>query len=382
MSTIGIEIVSREPDLSQYREVWEEIYSGSGREPSTSFEWCDALTRSHVEPGDRFVLLKLTRGSRVTGFLPLVARRVKVLGCPAVLLTPLADLYNTHGDVLTTEMNAETMTAVVSALVRLDEKWDVFRMSNLLDDHPLVASVEAYARDPRPMRNVRPGYGSYFLSLPDSFDAYLSGRSAKFRNYLKRCAKKLESQGAVRVVDCSAPADVPAGFDMLLAIERASWKHAHGTAISAVARQTRFYRDLCEGAAARGRLHLQVLTLAGEPVAYNLGYLANRRYAYLKTSYDERSKPLGVATYLRAQTISSLIGRGVTDVDFPAEPYEWERQWTETVRWHRGVTLYRSTVVGTALGCIDRLRMRRRTSGRIEHVDPRALGAARHVTAS
>ena len=327
------------------------------------------------------MLLQLTRGSQVSGFLPLVARRVKVLGCPATVLTPLADLNNTHGDVLTREMNGETMTAIVSALVRLDEKWDLFRMSNVLDGHPLVASVEGYARDPRPMRNVRPGYGSYFLSLPGSFDEYLAGRSAKFRNYLKRCAKKLESQGEVRVLDCSAPVDVPAGFEMLLAIERASWKQAHGTAITSVARQERFYRELCEGAAARGRLHLQVLTIGAEPAAYNLGYLQNRRYAYLKTSYDERSKPLGAATYLRAQTIANLIERGVTDVDFPAEPYEWERQWTETVRWHRVVTLYRSTVVGTALGCIDRLRPRKGAPNQIAHVDPRALGAARHVTA-
>ena len=361
--------------------MWEEIYSAAGKEPSTSFEWCDALTRSHVETGDRFVLLRLTRGSQVTGFLPLIVRRFKVLGCPASLLTPLADLNNTHSDVLTRDLNGETMTAIVSALVRLDEKWDVFRMSNVLDGHPLVASVEAYTRDPRPMCHVRPGYGSYFLSLPGSFEAYLSSRSAKFRNYLKRCSKKIESQARTHVVDCSAPADAAAGFEMLLAVERASWKQAHGTAISAVPRQMQFYRDLCDGAAARGRLHLQVLTIGGTPAAYNLGYLANHRYAYLKTSYDQRAKSLGVATYLRARTIASLIERGVTDVDFPAEPYEWERQWTETVRWHQVVTLYRSTVVGTALGCIDRLRAHRNTPRQIAHVDPRAHGAVRQVTA-
>jgi CelD/BcsL family acetyltransferase involved in cellulose biosynthesis len=124
-----------------------------------------------------------------------------------------------------------------------------------------------------------------------------------------------------------------------------------------------------------------VLTIGGAPAAYNLGFLADHRYAYLKTSYDERAKPLGVATYLRARTIASLIERGVTDVDFPAEPYEWERQWADTVRWHQVVTLYRSTVVGTALGCIDRLRPRRNAQKQIAHVDPRSLGAARQGTA-
>ena len=89
------------------------------------------------------------------------------------------------------------------------------------------------------------------------------------------------------------------------------------------------------------------------------------------------TKATGVATYLRARLIEALIERGVSRLDFPAEPYEWERQWTDTARWHKALTIYGPTAAGRVLAWIDYARHRR---GRTEddrraviHVDPRAL---------
>jgi CelD/BcsL family acetyltransferase involved in cellulose biosynthesis len=176
----------------------------------------------------------------------------------------------------------------------------------------------------------------------------------------------------VQVLDIRAPRDVDRGYDMLLEVERSSWKHAHGTAISAVPRQTGFYRDLCHGAAAQNRLHLQLLTVGGDPVAYNLGYVRDNRYYYLKTSYVDAYKRLHVSTCLRATLVKALIESGIREMDFPAEPYEWERQWTEQVRWHKVVSVYRPTLAGRALALAERLRHTFEPPRTIAHVDPRA----------
>jgi CelD/BcsL family acetyltransferase involved in cellulose biosynthesis len=219
---------------------------------------------------------------------------------------------------------------------------------------------------------VRDAYASYFLELPASFDEYLAARSGKFRNYLKRVERKISAETAVTVTDYVAADEVDRAYDMLLEIERASWKHQHGTAISAVPHQVGFYRDLCQGAAARGRLHLQVLSLGGRPAAYNLGYVHDSTYSYLKTSYREVWRQLGVATWLRAQLIRSLIERGLRFMDFPAEPYEWERQWTETVRWHKKVALFNATPVGVGLSLAERLRRDKTAERSVSHIDPRS----------
>jgi CelD/BcsL family acetyltransferase involved in cellulose biosynthesis len=370
---VRVEVVSREAVLSPHREVWECLYRSTTTEPSTAFEWADALTRSHLAPEDRFVLLRITRGQDVMGLVPLVSRRVVVLGYSVTLLSPLAEGRDTHSDLLAVGIDGEMVRALFSALTSLDIPWDVFRMSRLLTDHAILRHADDCLRGVAASSLTRTGDASYFLSLPATFDAYLAQRSAKFRNHLKRTERKMREHGAVDVVTITRPGDVPAAYEMLLGIERASWKQDHGTAISAVNRQARFYRELCEGAAAAGRLHLHFLTVSGQAAAYNLGLIANGCYSYLKTSYDEQFKPLGAATYLRARLVETLIRAGVHQLDFPAEPYEWERQWTDTVRWHQVLNVYRPTAAGRVLAWVDRLRHRSAGARNVEHADPRAV---------
>lgn len=375
-SDVHVSIVSRTPDLSPYRADWERLYRSTVCQPSTSFEWMEALTRSHLQPQDGFILLRIARGSEAIGFVPLVARRMRVFGCPVTLLSPLDENQGTHSDLLASEIDVEVARAFFTSLMQLDVRWDVFRMSRLLDDHALLQHADACLGPLPAAQQIRRGDASYFLELPATYAQYLAQRSQKFRNHLKRTERKVGELTDVQVVECSEREDVAGAYERMMRIERSSWKQAHGTAITAVVRQAGFYRDLCEGAAAAGRLHLQLLTVAGAPVAYNLGYIANDCYFYLKTSYDERYKPIGVATYLRARLVETLISRGTKALDFPAEPYEWERQWTATVRWHKVLTIYRHTAVGRGLSLVERLRHRTGERQGVSHADPRAHRAA------
>jgi hypothetical protein len=114
------------------------------------------------------------------------------------------------------------------------------------------------------------------------------------------------------------------------------------------------------------------MTIDGRPAAYNLGYVRDSTYSYLKTSFVEALKPLGVATYLRARLIRSLIERGLRVLDFPAAPHEWERQWTETVRWHKKLTVYRPTAPGIGLAIAQRLRHGTPRERLIRHLETRS----------
>jgi hypothetical protein len=42
--------------------------------------------------------------------------------------------------------------------------------------------------------------------------------------------------------------------------------------------------------------------------------------------------------------------------DFPGEPYEWEKQWTQELRWHRSLLLYNSTKRARLFAFLERLR--------------------------
>ncbi len=367
-------ILTDRPDISPFESEWERLFAAPGNEPSTSFEWTQALLRNRLLPDDRFFLAGVTRGSETVALLPLVVRSTRLFGGRLRVLLPLADLRNTHSDVLSNSMDQSVVSALMAAFYELPVRWDVFRLWNVLENDPLIAHFAGAVRH-RPLASLmRDSHASYFLDLPDSYDEYLAARSSKFRNYLRRTERKVATEADVRILDLASVDEVESGYEMLLEVERASWKHQHGTAISSAPHATGFFRDLCIGAAARGRLRLQVLNIGGRPVAYNLGYVHDSTYSYLKTSFAEDLKPLGIATFLRARLVRSLIENGLKVMDYPAQPHEWERQWTETVRWHKKLTLYRGTPPGLALSMVQHLRNRKPKPRLVRHLDTRTHG--------
>lgn len=275
------------------------------------------MATHHVRPDDRTFIVRLRRGAHAIGIVPLVARRLPLFGVDVMLLAPLSEQYNTHSDLLLEEDSEHAVAAFVRAIQGLPVSWDCFRMARLLDEGPVARALRGSFAHQELAHHEHDGLAAYELALPAAFADYLAQRSAKFRNHLKRTERKLRAAGELAVHTVASADQFQQGYDALLAVERASWKHQHGTAITAVPRQVGFYRDFGLEAFHAGRLDLQLLTLNGQPIAFNLGYLLGQRYHYLKTSYAAAFRQLSPATYLRACLIERLIGRGVTHFDFP-----------------------------------------------------------------
>lgn len=259
--------------LLAFRDQWNDLFQSRAHEPSTSFEWTIAMARNHVRPSDRCVVVQLHRDRRLHGLVPLVVRSVPLLGQPVTMLAPLSEEYNTHSDLLLRSTDADTMSAFLRALFELETHWDYFRMARLLEEGQTAAGLRAALATAGRAHQTWEGIAAYVLTMPASYDHYLTARSAKFRNHLKRSERKLTEAGAVAVAEVGSAVGVEAGLDALMQVERASWKHTHGSAISAIDHQSAFYRDFCLCAHAEGRLHLQWMTIDERPIAYNLGYL-------------------------------------------------------------------------------------------------------------
>ncbi len=380
-SAVTVNVSETFRDVAALRTQWEALFDAQSNEPSTSYDWTAAMIRHHLRPADRVFLVRLERDGTLVGIIPLVLRSFAVLGQNVTLLAPLSEDYNTHSDVLMRSLDDDLVQALVSTLFALNAQWDCFRMARLLADNPLVPALQRSLTTQRHAHALRDGLSAYVLDLPSTYDAYLAGRSAKFRNHLKRAEKKLTSSGQMGVHELTDVGQFEAAFEVVLQVERTSWKHSFGSAITAVPHQAGFYRDFGREALGAGRLHLQWMTLNSRPVAYNLGYLTRAGYHYLKTSYDNTYRSLGPATVLRARLIENLCARGIARMDFPGEPYEWESQWTDSVRRRVVLSIYPATIRGRLVKCVDDFRHRRRARGGAMHVDPRGIrhGAVKAV---
>jgi CelD/BcsL family acetyltransferase involved in cellulose biosynthesis len=375
---ISAEVLPSTFPLETLRGDWDRLYGGGIWEPSLSYGWSSSMIRNHLARpqacADWFTVL-LKSSSQVVGIVPMLRSEATVFGRRFTTLAPLQERNNTHSDLLIRDHDPALLGAWLDAVVEEGGAWDVLRLTRLLEEGALCRTLATQLPRGRRAFELVPQQPSYFLNLPASYEDYLAARSGKFRNYLKRAEKKLLAAGECRLEQARAEAGSEAAIGDLMGIESASWKHAHGTAISAVPHQAGFYRDLIDAAMRAGSLHLTFLRVDGQAVAHNLGVVANDCYYYLKTSFRDDCKALGVATVGRAWLIRQLIADGVKSLDFPAEPYEWEKQWTGDLRWHRSLVVYNRTANALLLRLVQRARtlLRRGAPRSVRHHNARDL---------
>ncbi|MEW6109467.1 MAG: GNAT family N-acetyltransferase [Nitrospirota bacterium] len=359
---VSFEIIRDKARLPEYLEHWNELFDSNGYEASTSFEWTHALLETHLGD-DTFLFIVLKDCGGIAGIVPLVISKTKKYGLSLLNLFPISEYYNTHSDLLLKEPMLEMLKVFIEAIFSLEREWDVLRIGRFIETNPLLESFEQYLGETGIKYEINKGEPSFFLRLGDSYSDYLQGRSDKFRNYLRRMEKKLGSKGKVEFVSHVNYNSFNEAYDQVLLIEQESWKHNHGTAITSIEKQNNFYRKLCERASEQGRLDLSILLLDGEPVAYNMGIVKDKRYYYLKTSYKEKFREVSPSTVLRARLIENLISHGTEEFDFPGEPYEWERQWTEELRWHKSLLIYNNTYKAGLFSLYNTVRKKKNRSG-------------------
>jgi CelD/BcsL family acetyltransferase involved in cellulose biosynthesis len=360
-------------------EAWERMSATGEFEPSASLEWSQILMRTHVAADDRVFTIVVRDAGRIVAIAPVVVQRERLLGLlPVATLSPLCEKYRTHSDVLGECHRPEVVAALFEAMRALPVRWDLYRVGRMLESGRLARGLKAWLADAAPARRLRREYPSFLIALDGDFDAFLRSRSGKFRNYLRRKTRQLDGMGTVELRRAGAGLGIEQAYRDLLAVEERSWKHAHGTAITSVPRQRQFYWRLCEESWRRGRLHLTLLYLDGRPIAFNLGLVSGDRYYYLKTSFDETCRQAGAATVCRAKLIELLVAEGLRWFDFPGEPYQWEEQWTDRLRWNESALVFNAGTRSTLLRAVIRLRdlLRRGAAGdEVRFVDPRSQRA-------
>lgn len=267
--------------LPPLRAAWDGLFLSRPNEPSTSFEWTTAMASHHVKEDDRCFLLRLHRGGTLVGIVPLIRRVMKVMGQRVGLLLPLSEQYNTHSDLLLASPDDECVSALVSALFRLDVRWDCFRIARLLEENPLVPALRRALSAGGHVHGVREGLPAYVLDLPSSFDQYLACRSAKCRNHLKRITRKLHEAGDVQ--------------------ER---RLEHGDGFDA----------------AFG-------TMGGAVAAAELAVEKYGRHWGLKLAYDEQFSHYSPALLLVHASIQAATEHGLTAFEFLGSAESWQERW-------------------------------------------------------
>jgi hypothetical protein len=150
------------------------------------------------------------------------------------------------------------------------------------DDGPVLAGLLSALRASGSEPAMRRCYERAVIrrtTLTDGLDATISSRH---RRDLRRLAEELDAPLELR--DESERA---AAVEDFMAIESSGWKGEASTALSSIPAHTAYFRELCDGFRATGRLQLLALGTAEQTVSWKCNLLAGDAVFCFKIAHDE-----------------------------------------------------------------------------------------------
>ncbi|WNG90460.1 GNAT family N-acetyltransferase [Mycobacterium sp. ITM-2016-00317] len=139
------------------------------------------------------------------------------------------------------------------------------------------------------------------------------GRQAK--DYRRR-KRRLTELGEVEQRVLADGEEVGPWAEMFLALERKGWKGRLGTAMDCAPPDAAFFREMCQGAHAAGRLMMLAIFLDGQPLAMQCNLRSGNGSFAFKVAYDEDYASHSPGWLLELYNIELLHGdRGIEWMD-------------------------------------------------------------------
>jgi CelD/BcsL family acetyltransferase involved in cellulose biosynthesis len=159
-----------------------------------------------------------------------------------------------------------------------------------------------------------------FLKRRPQDDYFERSMKGKHRGVMRRRWKKLDAElgGEPVVVDVSGD---PAAIEELIEIEGASKLAAGGMVLKSDPAYELFFREMCAGFAALGRLELHALRFGDQTLAVRCNLLADPGIFYFKVAYDEAFAHFSPGIRLEVESFHRFHSRTQSDwVDSCSDP--------------------------------------------------------------
>jgi len=319
--------LERVEGLEPLRGDWERLAELSG-DVFRTWEWADTWWRHFGN--DRRLLLTTCRdaGGQVQAILPLYQARRR----PLRLVRFLGHGAGDHlGPVCASESIPAAADALSLALKQNPDDWDFFLGERLPSEEgwaPLLGDAPI-RREPSPVLATR----------GQTWDEYMSSRSANFRSQLGRRERKLARAHEIRFRLVEEPGSLEHEMDTLCRLHTARW-NGESSALSGT--REAFHREFAARALARGWLRLWMLDVDGRTVAAWYGYRFGQTEWYYQAGRDPNWDHASVGLVLFVHTVREAFSDGMREYRLLRGGEAYKDRFAsadhglDTVAWSRG----------------------------------------------
>jgi CelD/BcsL family acetyltransferase involved in cellulose biosynthesis len=333
-SGTSTEIVTTADTFDRLAVEWNDAVDRAGLpHPFLRHEWMRAWWQA-FGAGTELHVIVVRRHGLITAIAPLLRESARMHGMSVRRLRLLHNDHTPRADVIVAGEPDEAYRAIWEALAGERDSWDVVQLGQIPADSPTHAAFAALAaKDGCGVGTWRSGASPY-VTVTGSWEEYLAGRPAKWRQNLRNRLTRLSRIGEPALEVVSDPAAIAAAGDDLRRLEDSGWKGDNGTAIGSDRAVETFYDDLAVRGAAAGWLRLLFLTVNGQRIAVAYSAQFGNRLFLIKTGYDPAYATCSPFKLLTWFALQHAFATGLDDVDFLGDAEPWKLEWTTTQRQH------------------------------------------------
>jgi CelD/BcsL family acetyltransferase involved in cellulose biosynthesis len=353
-----VRVITQDGDFSAMQPAWEELFlCNPSHRPYQSWEWNFTWWKHHGSAGD-LRLIVVEDDGRLLGVAPLyLARRFR--GIP---LRHLRFIAHKRADYLDFLVRPGFETTFFRELFRhLRDKrrgWQFLEVRDLPDNSPNLPFVQREAAETPSLLHLEPGEQCVTLPLMSTFEEHLAGLSKRFRKDVGYYRRSFERNFASEFRAVSAPSEIPAALNDVIAVYKARWQEQKGATEYDDEEAARFEREISQVLSAAGMYQLYVLYADKKPAAAILAYVRNNRCYVERFAHSPEFHKYSVGTVLLAMAIEHAIARGWTEFDLMRGAEDYKFRWNGQSKQNYRVRLFRSRVMLWMVAMVDWLYQR------------------------
>jgi hypothetical protein len=341
----GVVVARRSADLQDHLAQWEEL-ARTASEPNPFFEPWHFLPALETFPNERhrrFLLIygqpeRLAGGALapapLIGFVPMTCRRL-FPGAPICVSDMWTHPYCFLATPLLRAGREDEALDLLFAWFNQDPLGtSLWRLEQVSGDGPFARALMDLSFRHRRPRFLVGGFARALIEpLAPSGAEYLANAMHNRRlKEIRRKQRQLREKGVVESHALQPNEDAAPWIEHFLALEAAGWKGKDGTAFASDPAHANFFRAMCRGAHARGKLEMLALHLDGKPIAMKCNLGDARGLFAFKIAFDESFASQSPGVLLEVFNIDRLHEQRQTRwMDSCAVPGHFmiSRMWTE-----------------------------------------------------
>lgn len=330
--TFDIKVESTPAAFQALREAWDGLVSDRpecllGLGATATFDWFEAICAAFPQASDTRLIVVREAGE-VVGLLPVIC---EPSGAMWPRLKAPTELYGGRVGLLVRRFDPGLVSALMSGLDLAQRGWASFQIT-LVQGSESARALDHWGRvDGFQLASSDEKVSPYF-PIRETAESFQAGISKGLRQLLRTSANKFKALGGLRYRQLVDEMQAEELLQIVLDIERKSWKHEAGSAITNSRQQEQFYRDLFPRAMRRRLLLGHVLYLDDVPIAYYFGLCRDGVFSCLKHSHLQSMDKLSPSYLLNLALIDGLRASGMHTYDFMGLADPHKLRWSDATQ--------------------------------------------------